>query len=115
MSGEQQICRGCGQPELHKMCPAWGTDAYLLNYVTYGEIQQRYLRWRRWFPQEDVIYHLCRQDKIRLVLDFGTKHGQTEGCYFLNVGPHVTYFYYPADDLLGRDDARLGVMEVVKD
>jgi hypothetical protein len=23
------VCAGCGLPELHKMCPAWGTDAYM--------------------------------------------------------------------------------------
>jgi len=26
---EQHICRGCGLRELHKMCPAWGTPAYM--------------------------------------------------------------------------------------
>jgi hypothetical protein len=23
------VCKGCGRPEIHKMCPAWGTPFYM--------------------------------------------------------------------------------------
>lgn len=26
---ENYKCPGCGRPELHKMCPAWGTPHYM--------------------------------------------------------------------------------------
>lgn len=44
-------CPGCGRPEIHKMCPAWGTSKYMT-----GEL----------FTQEDEIkYAKEREEAIR--------------------------------------------------
>lgn len=95
-----------------------------IYYRCFDEIERRYDTWRRQFPGEDILWHFCREDKIHLIITKGTEAGTGpvfengtihDYRYFLNIGTHLTYFYYPADDLLGRDDARRGVMEVVQD
>lgn len=35
-------CRGCGRPELHKMCPAWGTPFYMSGKLYTEEDEKQY-------------------------------------------------------------------------
>lgn len=41
------VCRGCGRPEVHKMCPAWGTPKYMSgdvfteqDEITYADVRK---------------------------------------------------------------------------
>lgn len=33
------VCAGCGRPEIHKMCPAWGTDYYMSGKLFTPELE----------------------------------------------------------------------------
>lgn len=33
------VCRGCGRPEMHKMCPAWGTPFYMSGKLFTAELE----------------------------------------------------------------------------
>jgi uncharacterized Zn finger protein (UPF0148 family) len=35
-----QTCPGCGRPELHKRCPAWGTPYYMSGEVFTEEMEK---------------------------------------------------------------------------
>ena len=35
------VCPGCGRPELHKMCPAWGTEYYMSGKLFTQELEEQ--------------------------------------------------------------------------
>ncbi len=41
------VCRGCGRPELHKMCPAWGTPMYMSGQLFTAEMEVQYAEQRK--------------------------------------------------------------------
>lgn len=40
------VCRGCGRPELHKFCPAWGTPKFMTGEVFTKEDEVKYKEMR---------------------------------------------------------------------
>jgi hypothetical protein len=47
MKQEGFTCRGCGRPELHKMCPAWGTPKYMSGELFTKEDEEKYAEMRK--------------------------------------------------------------------
>ena len=39
-------CPGCGRPELHKFCPAWGTPHYMSGHLFTAEMEAKWARSR---------------------------------------------------------------------
>jgi ribA/ribD-fused uncharacterized protein len=35
------VCPGCGRPEIHKMCPAWGTEYYMSGKLFTKELEEQ--------------------------------------------------------------------------
>jgi hypothetical protein len=52
----QEKCPGCGRPEQHKMCPAWGTPVYMTGELLTPELEEK--------------YRFIRQESIRERFDF---------------------------------------------
>lgn len=40
MDEPKDICKGCGRPEIHKMCPAWGTRYYMSGILFTEEMEK---------------------------------------------------------------------------
>ena len=40
------LCRGCMRPEIHKMCPAWGTPLYMTGILFTKEHEIQYAEMR---------------------------------------------------------------------
>ena len=40
------VCRGCQRPEVHKMCPAWGTPKYMSGELFTEEDEVKYAKQR---------------------------------------------------------------------
>lgn len=41
------ICKGCGRPEMHKFCPAWGTPMYMSGKLFTKEDEKKYAQMRK--------------------------------------------------------------------
>lgn len=37
----EEVCPGCGRPETHKMCPAWGTEYYMSGKLFTKELEEQ--------------------------------------------------------------------------
>lgn len=40
-------CPGCQRPEIHKMCPAWGTPLYMSGVLFTKEDEEKYAEQRK--------------------------------------------------------------------
>jgi hypothetical protein len=38
----ENVCAGCQRPELHKLCPAWGTPKYMSGELFTKEMEVEY-------------------------------------------------------------------------
>lgn len=51
---DMSICPGCGRPELHKMCPAWGTPLYMSGKPFTKEDEEKYKEQRQAAMEESA-------------------------------------------------------------